>query len=51
MDIERLSWDTLKAKVISNSKSQVDEMDEILTDTHLDTRFITSILINVTVQK
>ena len=41
------SWDTHIAKVIGNGKAHVGKMDAILTDSHLDTRIKSCILINV----
>ena len=45
------SWDAYVAKVIGKGKAQVDKMDAILTDSHLDTRIKRYILVNVIVPK
>ena len=45
------SWNAHIAKVIGKGQSQVDKMDAILTDTHLDSRIERCILVNVIVPK
>ena len=48
---EDCSWDAHIAKVIGKGKSQVGKMDAIVTDSHLDTRLKTCILMNIIVPK
>ena len=45
------SWDAHTAKVIGKGKAHLGKMDAILTDSHLDARIKTRILINVIVTK
>ena len=45
------SWDAHIAKVVGQGKAHVGKMDEILTDSHLDTRIKRCIMINVIVRK
>ena len=45
------SWGAHIAKVIGKGKAHLGKMDAILTDSHLDARIKTRILINVIVTK